>query len=135
MQLLHTLAALAIAIAGLALGVGDVLACACCTIRASGALGSSSWTRGKRDELSRLRFGPVALSSTGERDRPTSRVSPRLLTGMNCVSPRRAIAGHSNSAISGGRSGTLSLSLPSTVSIFEVDPRDEPDRGHGPSSL
>jgi hypothetical protein len=32
-----------------------------------------------------------------------------------------------------GRAGTLSLAIPLKLSIFEVDPRDEPDRGLGPA--
>jgi hypothetical protein len=32
-----------------------------------------------------------------------------------------------------GRTGTLSLANPKTIAIFEVDPRDGPDRGTGPS--
>ena len=33
----------------------------------------------------------------------------------------------------GGHTGTLALARPNTVSVFEVDPRDVPDRGHGPT--
>ena len=32
-----------------------------------------------------------------------------------------------------GRTGTLSFTRPRTFSVFEVDPRDRPDRGHGPT--
>ena len=32
-----------------------------------------------------------------------------------------------------GRSGTLALARPKTVSLFEVDPRDSPDVGQGPT--
>lgn len=32
----------------------------------------------------------------------------------------------------GDWSGTLSLKLPKTVAIFEIDPRDSPDQGTGP---
>jgi hypothetical protein len=133
MQLLHTLAALAIAIAGLALGVGDVLACACCTNQGQRRVGVEQLDSGKRDELSRLRFGPVAQLFAGERD-------PADIKGIATPSDRYELrvsqAGNRwtfEFRDKGGRSGTLSLSLPSTVSIFEVDPRDEPDRGHGPS--
>ena len=33
----------------------------------------------------------------------------------------------------GGRTGTLALARPKTVSVFEVDPRDGPDVGQGPT--
>ena len=32
-----------------------------------------------------------------------------------------------------GHTGTLSLTRPATISVFEVDPRNRPDRGHGPT--
>ena len=32
-----------------------------------------------------------------------------------------------------GHTGTLSLAQPATMSVFEVDPRNRPDKGQGPS--
>jgi hypothetical protein len=113
--------------------VTSALACACCTNEgqrnvATVALGSGKW-----QQLQDLRFGSKATLFVGEGDvegkegittpSATYRLSAKWQDDRLVLSFRDA-AGHT---------GTLSLARPGTVAIFEIDPRDRPGRGQGPS--
>jgi hypothetical protein len=129
----HALGALCGLLATLAVNAQEASACACCTNQGQRRVGVEQLDSGKRDDLSRLRFGTVAQLFAGERDpadiKGIATPSDRYELRVSQVGNRWTFEFRDK----GGRSGTLLPSLPSTVSIFEVDPRDEPDRGHGPS--
>src|SRR5262249_34793882 len=87
----------------------------------------------KRAQIEQLSFAAPAQLYTGEAD-------PQDVKGITTPSARYELkAGWEKDRLvfafrdEAGRSGTLSLERPGTFSIFEVDPRDEPDRGLGPS--
>ena len=88
---------------------------------------------GKQHEIESLRFGGKASLFTGEGD-------PEGIQGIATPSGSYRIAAKWQEARlvlsfrdSLGHTGTLSLARPDTISIFEVDPRDRPDRGLGPT--
>jgi hypothetical protein len=109
------------------------LACACCTNEGQRNVATVALDSGKRQEIESLRFGGKATLFTGEGDvegkegiatpSGTYKLTAKWLEDRLVLSLRDA-AGHT---------GTLSLARPTTVSVFEVDPRNRPDRGHGPS--
>jgi hypothetical protein len=88
---------------------------------------------GKRDDLGRLRFGTEAKLFVGEG-------SPADVRGIRAPASRYQLHVSKESERwafdfrdKAGRSGTLVLALPATVSVFEVDPRlGEREGGHGP---
>jgi hypothetical protein len=107
-------------------------ACACCTNEGQRNVATVALDSGKRQEIESLRFGPKATLFTGEGD-------PEGIEGITTPSgsyslvakwqDERLVLSFRDNL---GHTGTLSLVRPETVSIFEVDPRDRPDRGHGP---
>jgi hypothetical protein len=116
----------------LALGTTPALACACCTdpgyrnVRVVPLAGS------KRAELEQVRFANSAqlFVSAGGLE---------AVEGINTPSERYALKAEWKEdrvvfdlRDAQGRSGTLSLAIPLKLSVFEVDPRDEPDQGTGP---
>jgi hypothetical protein len=113
--------------------VTSAFACACCTNEGQRNVATVALDSGKRQEIESLRFGGKATLFVGEGDvegkegittpSGTYKLSTKWLEDRLVLSFRDA-AGHT---------GTLWLVRPGTVSVFEVDPRDRPDRGHGPS--
>ncbi|MBA2402261.1 MAG: hypothetical protein H0V72_26915 [Bradyrhizobium sp.] len=113
--------------------VSAALACACCTNEGQRNVATVALDSGKRQEIESLRFGGKATLFVGEGDvegkegittpSGTYKLSANWLEDRLVLSFRDA-AGHT---------GTLVLAHPRTVSVFEVDPRDRPDRGHGPT--
>jgi hypothetical protein len=65
-------------------------------------------------------FSPAKATSTA------SKASRRL--SAKWVDDRLVLSFRDGS----GHTGTLSLARPGTMSVFEVDPRDRPDKGQGP---
>jgi hypothetical protein len=113
--------------------VSPALACACCTNEGQRNVATVALDSGKRQEIESLRFGGKATLFTGEGDvegkegiatpSGTYKLSAKWLEDRLVLSFRDA-AGHT---------GTLSMAPPATMSVFEVDPRNRPDKGHGPS--
>jgi hypothetical protein len=113
--------------------ISPALACACCTNEGQRNVATVALDSGKRQEIESLRFGGKATLFTGEGDvegkegiatpSGTYKLTAKWLEDRLVLSFRDA-AGHT---------GTLSLARPGTMSVFEVDPRDRPDRGHGPT--
>ena len=107
----------------------QALACACCTNEGQRNVATVALDSGKRQEIESLRFGDKATLFTGEGDADgiegiatpagTYRLSAKWLED------RLVLFRDTN-----GHTGTLSLVRPGTVSVFEVDPRDRPDKGH-----
>jgi hypothetical protein len=111
--------------------ISPALACACCTNEGQRNVATVALDSGKRQEIESLRFGRKATLFTGEGEGKegiatpsgTYKLTAKWLEDRLVLSFRDA-AGHT---------GTLSLARPGTMSVFEVDPRDRPDRGHGPT--
>lgn len=87
----------------------------------------------KRAPLEELRFADAAKLYLGEAD-------PDSVAGIADPSSSYAlkVAWEGNAILftlkdEQGHAGTLVLELPDKISIFEVDPRDAPDQGTGPS--
>ena len=114
-------------------GTRPALACACCTHEGQRNVATLVIDSEKRQQIESLRYGGKATLFTGEGD-------VGAIVGI--VTPSRSYdltAKWVNNLLvfslrdSGGRTGTLALARPKTVSVFEVDPRDSPDVGQGPT--
>ena len=116
---------------------GEALACACCTNQGQRYVDVETFDSGRREEVERLRFGNEARLYVGAGgietiqgiEDPAERYD--LAVTFDKTHPGKTSISFTL-ANPGGRSGTLSLRLPQAISIFEVDPRDGPDRGTGP---
>ena len=112
--------------------LAPAFACACCTNEGQRNVATVALDSGKRQEIESLRFADKATVFTGEGDvdsiqgiatpAGTYKLAAKWVDDRLVLSFRDA-AGHT---------GTLSLARPGTMSVFEVDPRDRPDNGHGP---
>lgn len=111
---------------------GPASACACCTNTAHRRVEVEKFTPAIAEELARLRFRPEAKLALGEgyRDAIIGLDEPDEDYSVTVTRSQTRIAFALRDRK--GRSGTLSLAAPKTISIFEVDPRDEPETGHGP---
>jgi hypothetical protein len=112
---------------------GPALACACCTNQGQRNVDVVALDGSKREALEALRFADEAKLYLGEAD-------PDSVTGIANPSALYSIkaAWNGNQIVftlkdEQGHAGTLALELPGKISIFEVDPRDAPDQGTGPS--
>lgn len=109
------------------------LACACCTDTAWRNVAVQKLASARLAEISNLQFAKAAFLKQGESDGgikglPDARQAYELT--MSREKDRLAFAFRDDK----GRHGALTLALPKTISIFEVDPRgDEKDKGLGPS--
>jgi hypothetical protein len=111
--------------------ISAAFACACCTNEGQRNVATVALDSGRRQEIESLRFAGKATVFTGEGDvdgiegiampSGTYELATKWVDGRLVLSFRDA-AGHT---------GTLSMARPTTLSVFEVDPRDRPDRGHG----
>jgi len=116
---------------------GETHACACCTNPGQRYVEVEALDSGRLDEIESLRFGKEARLFVGEGGVETIKgiQDPAERYDLS-VTWDKTHPGKTNISLAlgnpGGPSGTLSLSLPQTISIFEVDPRDSPDRGTGP---
>ena len=108
-------------------------ACACCTNEGQRNVATVALDSGKRQEIESLRFSSKATVFTGEGD-PEGIEGIATPSGSYDLTAKwlddRLVLSFRDKT---GHSGTLSLARPNMVSVFEVDPRDRPDRGHGPT--
>ena len=124
---------LALAIPLLPYAAPPAFACACCTNEGQRKVATVPLDSGKRQEIESLRFSAKATLFTGEGDAEgiqgiatpsgSYELAAKWLDDRLVLSFRDKL----------GRTGTLSIARPTAVSVFEVDPRDGPDRGHGPT--
>jgi hypothetical protein len=108
------------------------LACACCTNEGQRNVATVALDSGKREEIESLRFGDKATLFTGEGDVDGIKgiATPADSYGLTTKwQDDRLVLSFADAK---GRTGTLSLARPGTISVFEVDPRDRPDKGQGP---
>ena len=113
-------------------GPRAALACACCTNEGQRNVGTVALDSSKRQQIENLRFAGKAKLYTGEADVDS-------VEGIVTPSDEYAMtaAWRDNRLIfslrdKNGRSGTLALPLPNSISMFEVDPRSGRDAGQGP---
>lgn len=108
------------------------LACACCTNPGQRHVRSAPLDADKRNELAQLRFARAARLFTGEADLEDVKgiTTPSSHYDLTAAweNDRPVFAFRDSEA----RSGTLALARPRMISIFEVDPRDDPGSGLGP---
>jgi hypothetical protein len=129
----HAWRALIVATLVLFAALGYALACACCTNQGQRNVNVVALDANKRETLQALRFGDEAKLYLGEAD-------PDAIGGIASPSAayelKAAWQGGQlvfNFADGHGHTGTLALGLPGKISIFEVDPRNAPDQGTGPT--
>jgi hypothetical protein len=125
-------------VSGLVAGLVGVLepadACACCTNTGQRHEAVETLGPDKLDEISRVRFAPAAELFTSEAD-------PDMIKGIAAVWAQyvlRVAQGRDRWVFTfrdkDGRSGTLVLALPKSISVFAVDPRrGEREGGTGPT--
>ena len=108
-------------------------ACACCTNEGQRNVATVALDSGKRQEIESLRFSGKATLFTGEGDvegiEGIATPSGSYELTAKWLDDRLVLSFRDKT----GHTGTLALARPNTVSVFEVDPRDRPDRGHGPA--
>ncbi len=133
---MRVLAATLSALAILAASDG-AFACACCTNAGQRYVEVEALDAGRLEQIESLRFANEARLFVGEGDpegiagiaKPAARYD--LTVSWDEARPGKTgiIFALGNS---GEGAGTLSLTLPQKISIFEVDPRDGKDEGMGP---
>jgi hypothetical protein len=127
---------LAVALASAALTLACVqtaLACACCTETAQRAVATVSLRPDKLVQIELMRFAKEAKLYSGAADNEIRGVEEPTTDYDLAVAMQedRMVFSFRDAK---GRPGTLTLMLPQTISIFEVDPRGgEKDGGLGPS--
>jgi hypothetical protein len=113
--------------------INQALACACCTNPGQRNVGVAKLDTYKQAQIDELRFAAAAQLFVGEAE-------PNDVKGIATPSEHYTLdAGRQKDRLvfalrdEAGHSGTLSLQRPSTVSVFEVDPRDDArEGGNGP---
>jgi hypothetical protein len=112
----------------------DARACACCTNIGQRHVAVVKLDAAKREELESLRFAAAAQLYTGEASTEDviGIATPASEYELHVThEPGRWLFDLRDKA---GRTGTLTLQLPATISLFEVDPRnDSRDGGTGPA--
>jgi hypothetical protein len=113
--------------------ISPAFACACCSNIAQRSVHTQKIDGRITAQIEQLRFGPTARIATGERDdHPISGLeAPVEEFTMTVTQLKDRITFSLRDKKD--RAGTLSLVRPRTISIFEVDPRDTGDYGHGPN--
>jgi hypothetical protein len=125
------LLSLALSLAALST-VTDALACACCSDRGSRYIASEPMSENRLRDIGEMVFAQAAFILTRESDELGKAVKG-LGAEYTLIVERQPKAivfsfRHPNDGM-----GTLTLALPDTISIFEVDPRgDTKDEGLGP---
>ena len=117
----------------LSVGRAPALACACCTSVGERMDLAMPLNAGHVEELQRLRFEKIAQLFLGEADPDSVKgiATPSERYDLDAVWQQDRLVFAFRDAAS--RTGTLSLQRPGTVSIFHVDPRQQPDGGLGPA--
>lgn len=134
---MHARHALLLALAVAWAGVGapsDAQACACCTNIGQRHVGIHRLDDAYRSEIEQLRFGPVAHLFTGEADTGDIKgiTTPSTSYDLSVAQhPDRWVFSFRDAK---GHSGSLTLAIPNSIAVFEVDPRrGEPEGGLGPT--
>ncbi len=109
---------------------GAALACACCSDRAMRYVGVENFSGFRLSEFERMTFAGEASLASSVADLPAGLqdLDTTLRVAVERTGSRIVLSFRGQS----GRVTSLSLALPQTISIFEVDPRDGKDEGLGP---
>ena len=129
---LPTLAGLVSALMTLCLASDAALACACCTNRAGRYVAVEPLGEHRLEMIERMTFAAEAFVAHGAADHPIDLqgFDPALHLAVTQTKTEIVFAFTGD----GGRTSEVTLALPATISIFEVDPRgSEPDAGLGPA--
>lgn len=112
------------------LASGAALACACCSNRASRNVGVEALSSFRLGEIERMNFAGEASLADGVDDHPAGlRELGDTLQLVVTRTPTQIVFTFRGQA---DRVSSLTLAIPQTISIFEVDPRDGKDEGLGP---
>jgi len=120
----------AICAAAFAFASADLaFACACCTNTGQRKATVEKLDSGKLDEIRRLRFADTARLFLGEADADSVKgiTSPSERYALQVIQQKDRLVFELRDQ--SGRSGTLSLLQPASISIFEIDPRDNAGDG------
>jgi hypothetical protein len=129
--LVRTLAGVTAALVTVWLATGGALACACCTDRAGRYVAVEPLGAARLDKIEQMTFAKEAFVAQGAADHPIDLrdFGPSLRLAVRQTQTAIAFAFRGD----GDRTSGVTLALPGTISIFEVDPRgSEPDSGLGP---
>src|SRR5262245_8539453 len=114
--------------------VGEARACACCTNSGQRYTGIEKLDARRREQLSEVRFNAAATLYTGERDTEDIKGIVTPASDYEMHVRQEASRWVFDFRDKKGRSGTLTLPLPDSIAILEVDPRtDSKEGGTGPS--
>ncbi|MPZ33956.1 MAG: hypothetical protein GEV13_23695 [Rhodospirillales bacterium] len=128
---IRTLAGLASALLTLWFAT-DALACACCTNRAGRYVEVEPLSAYRLDKIEQMTFAEEAFVAQGAADHPIDLQDFGTTWRLAVTQKRTEIVFAFRSEAS--RTTDVTLAIPGTISIFEVDPRgDEPDAGLGPA--
>ena len=114
-------------------GVRPAHGCACCTHQGQRNVADVEIDSERRQQIESLRYGGKATLFTGKRD-------VAMIEGITTPSGSYDVnvTWVDNLLVftlrdKAGVAGMLTLTRPKTVSLFEIDPRDGPDVGQGPT--
>ena len=115
------------------LGASQALACACCTEPGFRNVNVVQLDDGKRAEIEQVRFAKAAILYVGAGGLETVKgiMTPSERYKLTVTWEKDRVVFDLRDP--GGASGTLALAIPHKVSIFEVDQRDAPGQGTGPT--
>lgn len=122
-----------LSLAAVAFAAQSAFACACCSNRGDRYVETEKLGPPRITEIDRMAFATTASLLTGEADASIKGVDAPASDYTLAVTYRKD-AFVFTFRDPKGRAGTLTLAVPQTISIFEVDPRgDAKDEGLGPS--
>lgn len=108
------------------------LACACCSNRAARYVEVEKLSESRLGEIERMTFAEAAFVAEGAGDHPVEAQNLGTKLPLAVVQTQKEIVFSFRDQL--GRPAALTLVIPETISIFEVDPRDgEKDEGLGPN--
>jgi len=114
-------------------GARSAFGCACCTHEGQRNVASVEIDSEKRQQIESLKYAGKAKLFTGERDAAAvagiTRPSTSYDVNVTWVDNLLVFTFRDRA----GSAGMLTLTRPKTVSLFEIDPRDSPDVGQGPT--
>ena len=113
------------------LSANSALACACCTDRAGRYVDVEPLGGWRLDMIGQMTFAEEAFVAQGAADHPIDLTDfgPSLQLAARQTKTEIVFALRGDA----GRTSEVTLAIPDTISIFEVDPRgSEPDSGLGP---
>jgi hypothetical protein len=126
---LRRLTAIAASLAAFWLATDAALACACCSNRASRYVAIEQLDERRLHQIERMAFAEAAFATAGEADLPIQDLGSELQLEVARTSNEMVFSFRDEQ----DRAASLTLAIPGTISIFEVDPRgDTTDEGLGP---